>query len=118
MSRHEGAMPEGQLHVRGRPVSDTWIVRWACEEVAALLCWQSPLAAREMRRSPARRRLWLRPKVGGRGDHRRPAVMDRVDDLARVDATQGRSSGSGSRPADLKEKFDLGAMAGAAARRS
>jgi len=44
--------------------------------------------------------------------------MDRVDDLARVDATQGRSSGSGSRPADLKEKFDLGAMAGAAARRS
>ena len=29
-------------------------------------------------------RLWLRPKAGGRGDHRRPAVVDRVDDLARI----------------------------------
>ena len=49
-----------------------------------LLCWQSPLAGRGTRRSPVRRRLWLRPKAGGRGDHRRPAVVDRVDDLARI----------------------------------
>jgi len=32
-----------------------WIVRWAREEVAALLGWRSPLAGRGMRRSPVRR---------------------------------------------------------------
>ena len=97
-------MPEGQLHVRGRPVSDTWIVRWACEEVAALLCWRSPLAGRGTRRSPTRRRLWLRPKAGGRGDHRRPAVVDRVDDLARIYPLEVDSAPRGAMRKEMRDE--------------